>query len=64
VKVRGEERKRGLRTFNESLEIRVTLIDTVSGFVNRNWQWLWTTILVPVGAWLLARRSRRTSREP
>jgi hypothetical protein len=64
VKVRGEERKRGLQTFNESLEIRVTLMDSVSGFVNRNWQWLWTTILVPVGAWLLARRSRRTSREP
>jgi hypothetical protein len=56
VRVAGEERKRELRVFSKQLEIRVGWVDRLGDFVGGNWQWLWTAILVPVSAWLMARR--------
>jgi hypothetical protein len=33
---------------DEEIRVRVTLLGAVGDFVIGNWQWLWTTILVPV----------------
>ena len=56
----GKESLYAVRTFERTLEVRVPLRERLSGFAGRNWQWLWTALLVPVGGWVLSRR--RTDR--
>lgn len=56
----GKESLYTVRTFERKLEVHVPLRERLSGFVGRNWQWLWTALLLPVGGWMLSRR-RRTS---
>jgi hypothetical protein len=52
----GEERELEIRTFEKTLSIRVAWPVKVKDFVHENWQWLWTTILVPLGVWAGQRR--------
>ena len=41
------------------IEVKGTWTLYVIGFISANWQWLWTTILVPVAAWFWKRRRHR-----
>ena len=61
IDVAGRERPYTVRTFERTLAVRVSLGDRVAGFVGDNWQWLWTTLLIPVGGWALQRRRREAS---
>jgi hypothetical protein len=54
------DHERTIRTFERTLEIRVTWMRRLKDFVGGNWQWLSATILVPAGAW--TRRSLRKRR--
>ena len=56
--VRGTSSDRTVRTFERTLAIDVSLSDRMSKFVGDNWQWLWTAILLPVGAWYVNRRKK------
>jgi hypothetical protein len=55
-----EGSSRTLRTFDRTIQVNVTWGRQLSGFAQNNWQWLWTTALVPVAGWLWKRR--RTAR--
>lgn len=61
VAVDGNEKKREVETFSKQFDINVALVDRVSSFARGNWQWLWTTILVPVAAWFMAHRRGRAA---
>jgi prepilin-type N-terminal cleavage/methylation domain-containing protein len=65
VTVDGQERTRAIRTFNETVYVEVARTRSALIFLRNNWQWLWTTILVPVAGWLWhrKRKSRRRSSE-
>lgn len=58
VNVRGEQSMYTIQTFERTMQVDVRWSDRVSGFVGDNWQWLWTAIFLPVGAWLLQRRRK------
>jgi hypothetical protein len=60
IDVKGERTPRAVRTFEKPIVIQVTWQQKITGFVGDNWQWLWTTILVPVAAlaWTAWRRPR------
>lgn len=64
IEVDGERRARTVQTFERTLVIDVPWTSRVSGFVDDNWQWLWSAILVPVGLWVLQRRRRTAASEP
>jgi hypothetical protein len=51
VTVDGKETAYDVRTFEASVTVFVTPTARVVGFVERNWQWLWTTLIVPVWVW-------------
>jgi hypothetical protein len=59
LRIDGEREPRAIRTFDHVLDVRVTWFARISGFVEDNWQWLWTAILVPIGLWLARKRSKR-----
>ncbi len=63
ISVNGSERPYTIQTFEAELTVRVSWPERVSGFVGENWQWLWTTILVPLALlawryWTTRRRGR------
>ena len=52
---------RQIITFEKKIDVQVTWDRKVVGFVYENWQWLWATFLVPIGAWVMRKRRDRTS---
>lgn len=58
VDLKGKESAYTVRTFERTLEIDVPLRERLTGFVEANWQWLWTALLIPAGGWFLRQRRR------
>jgi hypothetical protein len=61
IELAGSQSPRTIRTFDKILEIRVSWSRRMSNFIGQNWQWLWTAILIPLGAWFLRSRGTRSS---
>lgn len=55
IEDKGKERLRSLHTYSKEIAIEVTVADRVKGFVEKYWQWLWATILFPLGLYLWRR---------
>ena len=53
---------RAVQTFDKSINVAVTVRERVTGFVSRNWQWLWGVIGIPSLAWIWTKKRKR--REP
>jgi len=58
ILVDGHETPYEVKTFDTELKVNVTWFDRLSDFASGNWQWLWTAILFPLGAWLVINRKR------
>jgi hypothetical protein len=59
VKVDGVESPHPVREFDREYEIFVPWKQKpFFAFVRNNWQWLWTAILLPVGAWIWNQRRK------
>jgi hypothetical protein len=56
LELEGKQSVYTVRTFERRLDVRVPLRERLSGFAGRNWQWLWTALLLPVGARMLRQR--------
>jgi hypothetical protein len=61
VQVAGETRPRSIRTFDRTLIVNVTWTERVASFLEANWQWLWTAVLVPIALWGLQSYRRRSA---
>jgi hypothetical protein len=51
LSVDGMATPRAIRTFDKIIEVQVTWSQQVSTFFEDNWQWLWATLLVPIGGY-------------
>jgi Divergent InlB B-repeat domain len=58
VDVAGQRDPYKVKTFQRTLSINVGFTTRMGDFVKGNWQWLWTAILVPVGLWVVRRRTK------
>jgi hypothetical protein len=58
--VDGVSTPRAIRTFDRSIQVEVLWHQQVGLFVERNWQWLWAAVLVPIVGWLLRSRKQST----
>jgi len=56
--VDGASTPRTIRTFDKIIDVEVTWHQRVFSFVENNWQWLWTAILIPIVGWLWKRKKR------
>jgi hypothetical protein len=58
LSVYGVSTPRAIRTFDEVIEVKVEWHQQVGSFFEKNWQWLWAAVLVPVIGWLWKRRKQ------
>lgn len=58
VKIEGDTQTRSIKTFDETIYVGVVHYRSIKAFCQNNWQWLWTTILVPVVAWLWHKKNK------
>jgi hypothetical protein len=56
ILVDGASTPKAIRTFDSTINVEVTPLQRIKIFVTNNWQWLWATILVPIGGWLWKKR--------
>ena len=52
INVSGQDAPFVIQTFNQKIEVEVSVGQQVSTFVAGNWQWLWASILVPTAPFL------------
>jgi len=56
LSVDGVSVQRAIRTFDKMIEVDVRWHQRVGSFFEKNWQWLWAAILVPIAGWLWRRK--------
>ena len=56
--VNGHSTPRAIRTFDRTIDVRITGSQKARRFFNDNWQWLWAALLVPLAGWLWQRRKK------
>jgi hypothetical protein len=58
VRAAGIEETKDFPVKDEIIQVQVAPLAAVGSFVSKNWQWLWSTILVPIALWLWNRRKK------
>ena len=58
VTVGGNPQLYPIRTFDKEYVVVVGFKESVVAFAGEHWQWLWTTVFLPVGAWLWKRKRK------
>ena len=61
LSVNGASTPRVVRTFDQVIEVEVVWYQRIESFFDKNWQWLWAAILVPIAGWLWKRRNSSES---
>jgi hypothetical protein len=54
-------RPRRIRTFDKTIEVEVSGWRSAFVVFRENWEWMWTLVVFPVGAWLWRRQKRATN---
>jgi hypothetical protein len=58
IDVAGRDAPLVVRTFDRAIQVNITIPQRVSGFIQKNWQWLWAAIVVPIAGYLWKRRRK------
>jgi hypothetical protein len=58
IDVAGRDAPLVVRTFDRDIQVSITIPQRVSGFIQKNWQWLWAVIVVPIAGYLWRRRKK------
>jgi hypothetical protein len=59
LEIDGQSTPRSIKTFDKQIEVHVTTTQWAKRFFEKNWQWLWTALLVPVVVWLWKRLNHK-----
>ncbi len=52
IDVAGRDAPLVVRTFDRTIDVEITIPLRVSEFIEKNWQWLWAALLVPIAGYL------------
>ena len=61
LSVEGASTPRVIRTFDKVIEVEVAWHQRVGYLLEKNWQWMWAAILVPVAGWLWKKNKKSKS---
>jgi len=56
--VRGRDTPKTIQTFRKTIKIEVTWTKLTKDFFQNNWQWLWTSLFIPITIWLWSKRKK------
>ena len=62
INVAGRDTPLVVRTFDRLIEVEITIRQRLSGFYQKNWQWLWAAGLVPIAGYIWRRWKKRLDR--
>ena len=62
IDVAGRDAPLVVRTFDRDIQVNITIPQRGSGFIQKNWQWLWAAIVVPIAGYLWKRRRKSPGR--
>ncbi len=54
-----ENKNRSLKRIDKLIEVRISLFQKMQLLFKNNWQWLWTTVLIPLLLWLKQNRNKK-----
>ena len=60
LEVEGVHTPRTIRTFQKVIEVEVEWGQQVSSFFDKNWQWLWAAVLIPIVGWLWKKKGSKS----
>jgi hypothetical protein len=63
IDIAGRDAPLVVRTLEREIQVNITIAQRASGFIQKNWQWLWAAILVPIAGYLW-KRARKAHRRP
>ena len=58
LEIDGKETPFLVKSFERTVEVEVTSLVRTRKFVENNWQWLASTIVIPLGIWIYKKRNR------
>lgn len=61
ITIDGKEKPHTIHSLSEEIMVHVSIQQHISAFVAKNWQWLWSAILVPLIGWLWERRKKQSA---
>lgn len=61
LSVEGASTPRVIRTFDKVIEVKVAWHQRVGSLLEKNWQWMWAAILVPIAGWLWKKNKKSKS---
>lgn len=64
IRIAGSDKLYVVRTFDKTIDVEITMPQRVTGFLFKNWQWLWATLLVPVAGYLWRHRKGHGGPKP
>jgi hypothetical protein len=61
IEIGADRAERLVKVFDQEVTVMVTPADAVRYFFSKNWQWLWSTLVLPFGLWVWRRRRQRAA---
>ncbi|MGH9452314.1 MAG: hypothetical protein ACRD11_17535 [Terriglobia bacterium] len=59
LQVNGGSVPRSIQTFDRQIPVQVTWNQRILGFISNHWDWLWTVVIIPMGAWIWNKKRKR-----
>lgn len=63
IEIGGDRAERLVKVFDQDVTVFVTPVDAVKYFFTKNWQWLWSTLIVPAALWFWRRKKAQVAAE-
>lgn len=62
IDVAGRDAPLVVRTFDREIRVDITVQQRVSNFLQKNWQWIWAAVFVPIAGYFWQRRKKRRAK--
>lgn len=59
IKIDGESTPYHIRTYDQTIKVEITPKQLVDNWFKEHWEWLFSTLLIPVGVWIYTRRKKK-----
>ena len=62
IEIGSDRAERLVKVYNQEVTVFVTPGDAAKYFFTKNWQWLWSTLILPAGLWFWRNRKKKAAK--